>query len=324
MKSITLESILEAEKSIHGFVKRTPLVRSEFLSTKCEGDVFLKFENQQHTHSFKIRGALNRMSKLSVDEREKGVVTASSGNHAQGMARAAQELGIPATIVVPAQVSKAKLEKILTYDVEVIQEGGFEEVEPLARKLAEERGLTYISPYNDYDVMAGQGTVGLEIVEVLDKVDTIIVPVGGGGLISGVAVAAKGLRPDVEMIGVQTRGSSTMYHSWLKGVLENIEEFDTLAEAFLGGVEEGSLTFDVIKHNVDDMLLVKEKTVALAMRILWNTEKQIVEGAGATSIGPILENPDRFRGKRVAAVVSGGNIEQSLFDDIISERFQPT
>ncbi|MGY5874149.1 MAG: threonine/serine dehydratase [Candidatus Thorarchaeota archaeon] len=324
MKSLTLEAVLEAEKAIRGYVKRTPLIRSDFLSAKCEGDVFLKFENQQHTNSFKFRGALNRLSHLSADEKTRGVVTASSGNHAQAMARAAQELGIPATIVVPLGVSKVKLEKIQKYDVEVIQEGGFDEVEPHARALAKERGQTYISPYNDYGVMAGQGTIGLEIFEVLGDVDSIIVPVGGGGLISGISVAAKGRIPDVEIIGVQTRGSSTMYHSWVKGVLENVEEFDTLAEAFLGGVEEGSLTFEVIMKFVDEMLLVQEKTVAAAMRILWNTEKQVVEGAGATSLGPILEHPERFSGKRVVAIVSGGNIEQSLFDDIISDRYQPS
>ncbi|MHA2005189.1 MAG: threonine ammonia-lyase [Candidatus Thorarchaeota archaeon] len=293
------------------------MVRSDTLSELCRAEVHLKLENQQHTGTFKMRGAFNRMSHLSPSEKAKGVVTASSGNHAQGVAYAAQQLGIPAKIVVPDQVSKAKLAKLQKYDVEIVLGGGFDEVEVKARKMAKTQGLTYISPYNDFLVMSGQGTIGLEIVEDVERFDSIVVPVGGGGLISGIAVAVKSLEPDTEVIGVQTEGSSTFYWSWKAGKVVQVEETDTLAEAFLGGVEEGSVTLDVSMEYVDDIVLVDEETVAEGIRLLWSEQGQIIEGAGATSISPLLKNPERFYGRTVVCVVSGGNIEQSLFDGII-------
>ncbi|UCE09013.1 MAG: pyridoxal-phosphate dependent enzyme [Candidatus Thorarchaeota archaeon] len=317
MALVTLEMIEEAEDTIRGLVLETPLIRSEKLSEITKGEVFLKLENTQHTNSFKIRGALNRMSRLSPGERERGVVTASSGNHAQAVARAAQELNIPATIVIPANVSGAKLEKIRRYDVDIVLEGGFDEVEARARELAEDTGKPYISPYNDADVIAGQGTIGLEIIRQLNSFDSIIVPVGGGGLISGIAIAVKALRPETHVMGVQTEGAATMYQSWLAGKIVQIEEFETLAEAFLGGLEPDSMTFDLIAQNVDELVLTEEVTVAKAIRLLWLEHNQIVEGAGATSIGPIVEDPERFKGMTVVAIVSGGNIEQSLYDRIV-------
>ncbi|MFX1544416.1 MAG: threonine/serine dehydratase [Promethearchaeota archaeon] len=317
MEEISLESIQKAKKTIKKYVKATPLVRSYSLSERCQGQVYLKLENQQHTNSFKVRGALNRMSQLKARERRKGVVTASSGNHAQGVAYASQQLDIPATIVVPNEVSKAKLKKVREFDVEVVLGGGFDEVEAKAREMAKTEKLTYVSPYNDYAVMAGQGTIGLEIIEEIDDFDTIIVPVGGGGLIAGIAVAVKSIRPETQVIGVQTQGSATMYESWLAGEVVEIEESETLAEAFLGGVEKGSLTLDVIMNYVDDIVLADEETVADAIRLLWIEEKQVIEGAGATAISPLLETPDRFSGHTVVCVVSGGNIDKSLFDRIV-------
>ncbi|MHA2071804.1 MAG: threonine ammonia-lyase, partial [Candidatus Thorarchaeota archaeon] len=171
--------------------------------------------------------------------------------------------------------------------------------------------------YNDFLVMSGQGTIGLEIVEDVERFDSIVVPVGGGGLISGIAVAVKSLGPDTEVIGVQTEGSSTFYWSWKAGKVVQVEETDTLAEAFLGGVEEGSVTLDVCMEYVDDIVLVDEETVTEGIRLLWSEQGQIIEGAGATSISPLLKNPERFYGRTVVCVVSGGNIEQSLFDGII-------
>jgi threonine dehydratase len=317
VKKISLDTIQEARKLLDRAAKRTPIVRSETLSKLCRAEVYLKLENQQHTGTFKMRGAFNRISHLTPKEKANGVVTASSGNHAQGVAYAAEQLGIPARIVVPDQMSKAKLEKLRKYDVEIILGGGFDEVEAKARKMAKTQGLTYVSPYNDFLVMSGQGTIGLEIVEEVEKFDTIVVPVGGGGLISGIAVAVKSLRPDTEVIGVQTEGSSTFYWSWKAGKVVQVEETNTLAEAFLGGVEEGSVTLDVCMEFVDDIVLVDEDTVAKGIRLLWSEQGQVIEGAGATSISPLLKNPERFYGRTVVCVVSGGNIEQSLFDGII-------
>ncbi|MHA1960885.1 MAG: threonine ammonia-lyase [Candidatus Thorarchaeota archaeon] len=317
MTPVNLEMIQKAQRTIDGMVLETPLVRSDTLSDISKGEIFLKLELTQHTNSFKIRGALNRMSLLSNEEKERGVVTASSGNHAQAVARAAQLLNIHATIAVPANVSSAKLEKIREYDVDVVLEGGFDEVEAKAREMAIQTGKSYVSPYNDADVIAGQGTIGLEVQKQLESFDTIIVPVGGGGLISGIAVAVNGLSPDTYVMGVQTEGASTMYRSWVAGRIVEVEEFETLAEAFLGGVEPDSMTYDLIEQNVDEMVLTEEDAVAKAIRLLWLEQKQRVEGAGATALGPIVENPERFKGTTVVVIVSGGNIEQSLFDSII-------
>jgi threonine dehydratase len=317
VKTVDLEAIRAAQNTLRGVAKRTPIVRSAHLSELCKGEVYLKLENQQHTGTFKMRGAYNRMSQLSKDERARGVVTASSGNHAQGVAYAAEQLGISATIVVPKQVSKAKLAKIQKYDVEVVQEGGFDEVEAKARRMAQEKEMTYVSPYNDYAIIAGQGTLGLEIVEEIEEFDTLVVPVGGGGLISGIAVVIKRVRPNTKVIGVQTEGSSTMYWSWKAGKVVQVEETDTLAEAFLGGMEQDSVTLDICRQYVDEMVLVDEDTVAEGIRLLWSEQKQVVEGAGATSISPLLKWPEQFYEKTVVCVVSGGNIEKSLFNKVL-------
>ena len=244
-------------------------------------------------------------------------MTASSGNHAQGVAYAAEQLGIAATIVVPEHVSKVKLERVRKYNVKVVQEGGYDEVEANARVMAKEQGMTYVSPYNDLDVIAGQGTIGLEIVEEIESFDTLVVPVGGGGLISGIAIAVKNTRQDTRVIGVQTESASTMYWSWKAGKVVEVEETETLAEAFLGGLEKDSVTLDICKKYVDDIVLVDEDTVAEGIRLLWSEQEQIIEGAGATSISPLLKWPERFENKTVVCVVSGGNIEQSLFDRVL-------
>lgn len=320
MDRIGLQEIQSAYSRISRYINRTPMEFSKMFSEKCGGEVYLKLENQQLTSSFKIRGALSRMIELSPEEIQIGVVTASSGNHAQGVALAAQKLGIHATIFVPTGVSPAKLKKLEQYDVTIMRKGGFDEVEGNAREYALQKGMTYVSPYNDYAVMAGQGTIGLEIIEDLREFDTVVVPVGGGGLIAGIAVTIKSQFPERQVLGVQTPGTSTMYRSLLAGKIIKVEEYETLAEAFLGGVEEGSLTFDVIQDYVDDLHLVAEETVAEAIRILWSEKKQVVEGAGATSAALVVEQSELFKGKRVVVVVSGGNIEESLFHTIVGTK----
>jgi len=320
---ITLQTIQNAKKTITPLIKKTPLVYSQFLSAFCNGEVYLKLENQQLTNSFKIRGALNRMSQLNPDEKKRGVVTASSGNHGQAVALAAEHLQLTAKIVVPALVSKAKLDKIQKFDVEVIQEKdgtplNYDDVEPFAREIAEQEGLTYISPYNDEGIIAGQGTVGLEILEDLD-VDTIIVPIGGGGLISGIALAAKSNQPTIQILGVQSEASPTMYESWKQGKILPVEEENSYADGLMGGLEQGTITFDLIRHYVDEVVLVKEETIKEAIFLLYENEQQITEGAGAISISPILENKDLFKGKTTVSVISGGNIENTLLQDILTD-----
>lgn len=319
VRKIDLQRIKEAHSRIQKYVKKTPLLYSRVLSEKCEGEVYLKLENQQHTNTFKFRGAVNKMAELSSKEAKAGIVTASSGNHAQGVALAAKTLGIKATIFVPREVSALKLEKLKKYDVEIVQGGEYNEVEPRARAYGLEHGQTYISPYNDYGIIAGQGTIALEIEEDLKEFDSVIVPVGGGGLISGIAVAVKSLHPDRSVFGVVTPGAPSLREALLAGKIVKVKEFETLAEAFLGGIEEDALTFDVVKEYVNEIFLVQEDSVANAMRLLWNEEQQIVEGAGATSTAVILENGEFFKDKRVVVIVSGGNVADSLFSEIVGK-----
>jgi threonine dehydratase len=257
------------------------------------------------------------MSLLSAEEKARGVITASSGNHGQGVALAAQHLNISAKIVIPMDVSKTKLNKIKEYDVTILKEGKHDEVETKAIDLAKSENMPYISPYNDHEIIAGQGTVGLEIFEEIDNVDSILVPVGGGGLISGIAIAAKTLDPNIEIIGVQTKGASTMYESWKAGRVIQFEEFPTIAEGLSGGLDPEAITLDLITKFVDSIVLVQEESVEKAIRILWKKEGQIVEGASATVIAYLLEEEEKFAKKNVVAVISGGNIEHSLLDRLL-------
>ncbi len=319
MKRINIEMIKDAHERIRHYIRKTPLIRSEVFSELCNGNVYLKLENLQLTNSFKIRGAFNRLSLLSAEEKVRGVITASSGNHGQGVALASKHLNISAKIVIPMKVSKTKLNSIKQYDVNIIQEGDFDEIETKAKDLSKREHMLYISPYNDYEIIAGQGTVGLEIFEEIDKVDSIIVPVGGGGLISGIAIVAKTLDPNIEIIGVQTKGASTMYESWKAGKVVKFEEFSTIAEGLLGGLDPEPITLDLILKYVDKIVLVQEKSVEKAIKILWQKEGLVVEGASATVIAYLLEEEEKFARKSVVAVISGGNIENSLLNRILIE-----
>ncbi|MHA1986353.1 MAG: threonine ammonia-lyase [Promethearchaeota archaeon] len=319
MTELQLETIKEAYDKIKGFIRKTPLIHSAYLSEICNNKVYLKLENLQLTNAFKIRGALNRMLKLSSEEKSHGVITASSGNHAQGIALAAKHLGVSAKIVVPKKISEAKLKKIKQYDVSVIQEGDFDEIETKARNLSNQEKRTYISPYNDIDIIIGQGTIALEIYNELEQVDVVIVPIGGGGLISGIALTSKLLNSNIKIIGVQTKGASTMFESWKAGKIIEIEEFKTIAEGLLGGLESGAITFEIIQKYVDEIMLVEEENVEKAINILWKDEGQIVEGAGATVVALLIENKQKFKNKNVVAVISGGNINESLFKEILSK-----
>ncbi len=319
MSGLNIEKIKEAQKRINRYIRKTPLIHSEVFSELCSGNVYLKLENLQFTNSFKIRGALNRMSLLSAEEKTHGVITASSGNHALGIALAAKHLNIPVKIIIPMNVSRIKLEKIKQYDVTIKQEGAYDEIEAKARDISMREKIFYISPYNDLEVIAGQGTVGLEIFEELDYINSILVPVGGGGLISGISIVAKTLDPNIEVIGVQTKGASTMYESWKAGKVVNFKEFQTVAEGLSGGLEPEALTLDLITKYVDKIVLVQEDSVKNAIRIIWKKEGQIVEGASATVLAYLLEEEENFARKNVVAVISGGNIENSLLNELLRE-----
>ncbi len=316
---VSLNDVREARKRIGNFVKRTPLVRSEFLSSFCGGAVFLKLENEQIGNSFKVRGAFNRIFNASAREKRLGVITASAGNFAMGIGSAADELKIPVKIVVPKSTPKVKIENIMKHKVELVMYGDiYDEAEHRAIELAKEVGLTYVSPYNDRFIIAGNGTIGLEILEDLPSVATVIVPTGGGGLISGISCAIKSIKPSVEILGVQSEASSAMYASLKAGKIVDVEMRDSIAEGLFGGIEKGSVTFGLVQKCVDEIVWVKEETLRKAIHLLWDKERKVAEGSGAAAIAPILENRKRFAGKTIVAVISGGNIDEELFQEILA------
>jgi threonine dehydratase len=315
---VSVDDIEQARKRIKGHIRTTPLHHSQYLSELIDGSVSLKLESEQVTGSFKVRGALNRLMTLTKEEAARGVITASTGNHGLGTAFAAKKLGISAQVVFPNDASVVKLKKMQKAGVEVIQDVGYAEVEPYARKLAEERGLTYVSPYNDPMIVAGAGTSGLEIIEQLGNIDAVIVPVGGGGLISGIATVIKAMSPHTEMIGVQSEVSPEVYESWKAGHWVDSEESDSLAQGLMGGVEPDSITLDIIQEQLDRIVLVSEKSILEAIRVLYEKEKLVIEGAGAASTAMLLEYKAELVGKRVVAVVSGGNISEEEVISLLS------
>ena len=312
---VSIDDIELARKRIKGHIKTTPLHHSQYLSDLIEGSVFLKLENEQITGSFKVRGALNRLMTLSKEEAKKGVITASTGNHGLGTAYAAKKLGISAKVVFPTDASAVKMKKMQDAGVEVIQDVGYAEIESYARELAEKRGLTYVSPYNDPMIVAGAGTSGIEIIEQLGDIDAVIVPIGGGGLICGIATVVKAMSPHSEMIGVQSEASPEVYESWKAGHWVDAEESDSIAQGLMGGVEPDSITLDIIQELLDQIFLVSENSILEAIRVLYEMEKLVIEGAGAASTAVLLEKRLELRGKRIVAVISGGNISE---DEVVS------
>jgi threonine dehydratase len=316
---IGLREIQDARNSIRDQVKKTPLMRSQYLSSLTGSDVYLKLENLQVTNAFKIRGALNRLMKLTPDERARGIVAASSGNHAQAVGVGAEKLKLRATVVVPERTPKIKIDKIRQHKVELVVHGeNYDYAEQYARALAREKGLTFVSAYNDEFVVAGQGTVGLEILEDLPTVNSIIAPVSGGSILSGVAVAAKSIKPSVEVLGAQPETVAAMYHCLKAGKIINIPMKPTIAEGLDGNIEQGCITFELVKKYVDEILLFKEDTIKEMIRILWEYDRQVVEASGAIAIAPIVETPKRFSGKRTVAIITGGNIDEAMFKSIVA------
>ncbi len=308
-----LRDIYTAHRRISRFVRETPLEPSPFLSDLCGGEVWLKLENQQITGSFKARGALNMLLQLSAEERSRGIVAASSGNHAQGVGYAAEMLGVGATIVVPSNTPEVKIEAIKRYGVELVVQGReYMDAERLARRMEREGGRPFVSGYNDFDIIAGQGTVGLEMLEAMPDLNVVLVPVGGGGLISGVGCTIKSINRDVEVIGVQSVASPVMCESIRRGHIVDIELEDSVAEGLHGGIEEGSVTFEMCRELVDDFILVREENIVKAIGLLLIGQHQVVEGAGAVGVAAIMEDPERFADRNVGVIISGGNIETEL------------
>lgn len=320
---VTLEDIQKAQKTTVAYVQQTPLCRSDFLSELCQAEVYLKLDNLQPTHSFKVRGVMNKLINLSRAEKAKGVVTASAGNHGQAVAFGASKLGFSAKVVVPTNTPQVKIDGIKRYGAELLLYGeNYPESEAKAKQLAQQEGRLYISPYNDPYIVAGHGTAGLEILKQQPDTDIVIVPVGGGGLISGISLAVKNVKPTTQVIGVQSEAVPIMYESFKAGkiVAPHRHQQNTVAEGLSGGIEEGSITFDIAKHCVDRVMLVKEETIRKAVYLLCQEEGLVVEGSGAAGVALLLENAAAFARRCVVLEVTGGNIDQSRLKEIIAEQ----
>jgi threonine dehydratase len=315
---VTLRDVEAAAGVLAGFVKQTNFDRSRTLSDITGASVWLKFENLQFTATFKERGALNRLSALSADERRRGVIAASAGNHAQGVAYHAASLSIPATIFVPLGTPTVKIENTRRHGANVIEGGAtLEEATILAADHGREQGLTFIHPYDDPMIIAGQGTIALEMLAAVPDLDVLLVPIGGGGLISGMAVAAKTLKPDIEVIGVQAALYPSMYNL-VKGQQLPMRG-DTLAEG-IAVKAPGRITSQIVRALVDDIVLVTERQIEQALSLLITIEKTVTEGAGAAGLAAILADEKRFKGRTLGLVLSGGNIDTRLLSGVLTRQ----
>ena len=313
--SVELKDIEAAAKVIEGQVVRTPCLHSRTLSEVTGAEIYLKFENHQFTASFKERGALNKLTSLDAAQRAKGVIACSAGNHAQGVAYHAHRLGIPAVIVMPRHTPWVKVEHTQRHGAEVILEGeNFDGAKSRALELAVERGLTMVHPYDDEKIVAGQGTCGLEMMREHPELDAIVVAIGGGGLISGISIAAKALKPSVEVLGVEMVRFPAMYHA-MKGTQPTFAA-STIAEG-IAVKEPGKLTREIISRNVAEIFLVDEGDIEESIVLLLEIEKTVVEGAGGAPLAAVLRNRERFRGRKVGLVLGGGNIDPLVLAEII-------
>lgn len=312
---LAIEDIEQAAKRLEGHLLDTPCVESRTLSQVTGAQVFLKFENLQYTASFKERGACNKLAQLTESERKRGVIAMSAGNHAQGVAYHAQRLGIRAVIVMPRFTPGVKIERTRGFGAEVVLHGDtLEESRVHALALAEQQGLVFVHPYDDEAVVAGQGTVALEMLKVLPDLDTLVIAVGGGGLIAGMATVARTLRPNIEIIGVQTSRFPAMVNAF-KGT-RHPQGSSSIAEGIAVG-NPGQITRTIVTRLVNDMVLVDEGDIEQAMVMLLEIEKTLVEGAGAAGLAALLKYPERFKGKKVGLVLCGGNIDPMLLAAII-------
>lgn len=311
-----MEDIYMAEKKLETVIKKTELIESPFFSNECGNHVFIKPENLQVTGAFKIRGAFNKLSKLSDVEKTRGVISASAGNHAQGIGYAAQMLSVKATLVMPATTPIIKVEATKNYGVDVVLYGdNYDEAYKKARELEAEHNYVFVHPFDDLDVIMGQGTLALEIIEELDDVDVILVPVGGGGLISGIAFAIKMLKPNIKIIGVEPEGACCIKESLAHDKVIELLTVDTMADG-TAVKKPGNLTFEFIREFVDEIVTVSEFEILEAILLLMEKHKLIVEGAGALSLAGLkrLKSTD----KKVVCLVSGGNIDISTISAIIN------
>jgi len=315
MPSVSLADIQAAREVISGHIANTPCLHSRTLSEITGANVYLKFENHQFTASFKERGALNKLTSLNASQRRAGVIAASAGNHAQGVSYHAKRMGVPSVIVMPRFTPNVKVDMTRRHGAEVVLFGDdFDEAKAHAFQLADQRGLTFVHPYDDEKVISGQGTIALEMLEAQPQLDMLCIAIGGGGLISGMSIAAKALKPEIEILGVET----SRFPSMLAAIRGETPVFgaSTIAEG-IAVREPGKLTFDIVKKYVGDVVLVDEGDIEEAIVMLLEIEKTVVEGAGAASLAAMMQHRERFVGKHVGLVLCGGNIDPLMLAEII-------
>ena len=314
---LTIERVIHAQKVLEDAIYKTDVVRTSALTDTCE--LFLKAENLQKTGSFKIRGAYYKISQLSPEEKQRGVIACSAGNHAQGVALAAQKNKIPALICLPDGAPISKVEATRSYGAELcLVPGVYDDAYTRALQLKEDRGLTFIHPFDDEDVIAGQGTIGLEILSQVKNLDAIVVPVGGGGLISGVAFAVKSIAPNIKVYGVQAAGAPSMLASLTDGHIESLASVSTIADG-IAVKQPGEHTFGYCRKYVDGMATVTDEEISAAILALIEKQKMIAEGAGATPVAAVMAGKfPELAGKRVCCLVSGGNIDVTILSRVIT------
>lgn len=309
-----LTEAVDAEYRIQRYVRETSAERSVYFSILGGCNVYLKLENTQLSGSFKLRGAFNRLLSLTKDEIKKGIITASTGNHGAAVCYALREMGIKGKIYIPENISPSKLEILQMYGADLVFHGNDAALtEVFARKAAEKEGSFYISPYNDQKIIGGQGTIGVELMRQIKKIDAVFIPVGGGGLMSGVAGYLKTIDPGIEIIGCQPENSPVMYESVKAGRIIEMESLPTLSDGTAGGLEKGSLTFNICKSCVDEFILVSEDEIKDAIKLVLQKSYMLIEGAAALSVASFLKVKEKYRGKNIVLILTGKKIS---FDDL--------
>jgi len=318
MTTITLDSIRAARERIAPHIVQTPVTRDEPLGQKLGAEVWFKWENQQRTGAFKLRGALNKILTLTPGSASRGILAASSGNHGQGVALAARMLGVPATVYVPDDTPRKKLRGMAQLGAEIVTvPGGYGAAEEMALGVARNSDAVWVSAYNDPAIIAGAGTIALEWLEQVPNLDMILVPTGGGGLVSGVGLAAKALKPKVRIIGVQTENSAALCAYFYGGDMDTVSHTPTLADGLAGPVEPGSITVPLVKQVVDEILLVTESEIERAVAYAYHAHGEKIEGAGAVGLAALLTAKIACRGRVAGLLVSGGNIDPERHMEIL-------
>ncbi|WP_193065371.1 threonine ammonia-lyase [Oceanobacillus oncorhynchi] len=322
---LTGEKVYQAWKKLKPIVHQTPLLTSHTTDELVGKHVYCKMENQQKTGAFKFRGASYKLMQMTDEELENGVITASAGNHAQGVAHAASKLGVKATIFMSEGTPLAKVNATRNYGADVILTGeSFQEAYQASLEHQLKTGATYIHPFDDYDIMAGQGTIAMELLRQEDRIDTILVPIGGGGLISGIAVAAKHINRNIKVIGVQAEGAAAIYDSYRTKQVKKWTQVDTIAEG-IAVKEPGKHTLPIIREYIDDIVTVTDEQIAAAIIYMLERNKTLMEGAGAAALAALFAHHHQLRSRHCGVIVSGGNLDIGNMQRIqeLSEKYKP-